>query len=450
VSKKTAGLVSVLLLVLTIVLSAAPPLQGQSSGQISTIYISPVKTCCGSPNVPYLPGYTFQVDVNLSLVAGESINVFDVRVNYTNPHSYVVAGVLKAVSIDYSNNIFSAYGTSVLEDCVDGQPIPANGPTCPFDVLGQVHFAESILGAKLTGPLNGQLFGVTFQVTGNGTSTFAVDTAQAVNPTPDPSDPQLIGPEAIPLLKQGGIFGNRGVVAFFDYKPSNLSVSPSLLPNQPVVFDASASFVANDSSMGFRSYFWDFGDRQTANVSNPVYPHSYALPGNYTVSLNVTDINGETGILARMVSVLPALGDLSLTVQDRSGNLQRQNVRILLFNSSSSSLPIFNQTTDFNGHANIKGLVPATYYLTYKGQGIIPGSKSEKVIPGFTQEDTVFVSIVPTPPDLSGIIYLGTILGGLGAVGAAIAIQRTRSARRKRGSTARALKTVRSRSYNPR
>src|SRR5437773_11145969 len=133
----------------------------------------------------------------------------------------------------------------------------------------------------------------------------------------------------------------------------------------------------------------------TVNIPNAVLPHTFALPGTYTISLNVTDDKNESGVLSREISVLPALGNLALSVQDTSGTYQRGNVRLRLYNSSSSSTPIFNQTTDGNGLATIIRLLPGTYYLTYSGQGIVPGSKSETVIPGFTQQDTIFVTLVP-------------------------------------------------------
>ena len=442
------GAVSVLMftLILVSIMSAGPPLRGQSSLQISTVYISPITTCCTSPNVPYTTNSLFGIGVNLNLAAGQSINVFDVRINYTNPHTFVQTGVLQAMSVDYSNNIFSPYAYSVVQQCIDGQPVPASGPTCINDVVGQVHFGESILGRTLSGPLNGELFKVNFKVTGNGTSLFAVDRAEVVNPVPDPSNPQLVAPEDIPVITGAGIFGNAGVVAFFDYHPENPSVSPSLLPNHAVTFDASASFVPVNSSMGFRSYAWDFGDGSpTVNTPNAVLPHTFALPGNYTVSLNVTDDKNESGVLSREVSVLPALGNLALSVQDTSGTYQRGNVRLRLYNSSSSSTPIFNQTTDGNGLATIIRLLPGTYYLTYSGQGIVPGSKSETVIPGFTQQDTIFVTLVPRLPDYSGIIYLGTILGGLAAVTAVIIYQKARSARKRRKTIVRSSKNARAR-----
>lgn len=59
------------------------------------------------------------------------------------------------------------------------------------------------------------------------------------------------------------------------------------LINQPVQFTGSATG-------GYRPYnwLWNFGDGQTSTVQNPT--HAYINPGNYTVTLTVTDNSGNT------------------------------------------------------------------------------------------------------------------------------------------------------------
>jgi YVTN family beta-propeller protein len=56
-------------------------------------------------------------------------------------------------------------------------------------------------------------------------------------------------------------------------------------------FDASASI----SPVGtIEKYFWDFGDGHTLNASHPISSHTYAVPGNYIVSLIVTNSAGTS------------------------------------------------------------------------------------------------------------------------------------------------------------
>jgi PKD domain len=407
---------------------------------ISVISITPKATCCRTPNNPFQVGDTFTVSVSVSISSGEAINSFDVRVNYTNPQT-----VLRAVSIDYSNNLFSSYPNDVPAECIDGISKLANAAACASEDLGQVHLVEAVLGTSINGPQAGTLFQITFRVIGNGTSTLLFDQANLLNPSPDPSRPQFFNPQFIPLLKKAGIFGNQGVVSFFDFQPVDTSISPSLIPNQPVTFDASASFVANNSALGLRLFSWNFGDGTRENKT-AVDPHTFQNPGNYTVSLTVWDVKNETGSLSRRVSVLPALGTLSLTVEDQSGNLQRGNVIVRIFNASSSPAPFATRTTNGGGGVLVGQLTPGNYYVSFSGQGIVNSSKTENARPGWTTMDTVYLSMVSPPQDLSGLIYLGTILGGVGVVAGAIVYQKRKSS--NRASKAQARGTLRTSSKN--
>jgi gliding motility-associated-like protein len=65
--------------------------------------------------------------------------------------------------------------------------------------------------------------------------------------------------------------------------PSFYADYPFNCPNNPIQF--------TNTSIGQNlSYFWDFGDGDSAFVENPT--HSYALAGSYTVSLTIVDENG--------------------------------------------------------------------------------------------------------------------------------------------------------------
>jgi PKD repeat protein len=57
----------------------------------------------------------------------------------------------------------------------------------------------------------------------------------------------------------------------------------------PILFDASRSFDADGS---LASFAWDFGDGATGSGSRA--QHAYAVPGDYTVTLTVTDADGAT------------------------------------------------------------------------------------------------------------------------------------------------------------
>jgi hypothetical protein len=87
------------------------------------------------------------------------------------------------------------------------------------------------------------------------------------------------------------------------------------------------------------------------------------------------------------------------------------------------------KTVSGSGDVQFNGLTPGDgYYLIFSGDTVENSSKTESVRPGLTTYDTVYMPLRPAPADYSGIIYLGTILGGLGIVTAAI-VYRTRSRR---------------------
>jgi PKD domain len=439
-----ASLLLLLALALLGIYSGSPSVRVHAaSPSISVISIGPTVTCCKTLDHPYRVNDTFSVSVSLSISGGEAINSFDVRVNYTNPKS-----VLRALSIDYSNNLFSSYQTDVPAICIDGISKLANAAACVSEDLGEVHLVEAVLGTSITGPQVGTLFRINFQVIGNGTSTLLFDEANLLNPSPDPSRPQFFNPQFIPLLKKAGIFGNQGVVSFFDFQPVDTAISPSLIPNQPIAFDASASIVANNSSLGLRLFSWNFGDGTSENKTVASNTHIFQFPHNYTVSLTVWDAKNETGIFTRRVSVVPALGSLSLTVEDQSGNLQRGNVIVRIFNSSSSPFPFATRTTSQGGGVLIGQLTPGSYYLTFSGQGIVNSSKTENARPGWMTMDTVYLSMVPPPQDLSGLIYLGSILGGVGVVAGAIVYQKRKSSNRSGKSQLRGTVKTKTKNYS--
>ncbi len=60
----------------------------------------------------------------------------------------------------------------------------------------------------------------------------------------------------------------------------------------PTQFDASASTVAFGA---VTSYSWNFGDGAGATTAGPTTSHTYASPGNYTVSVTETDQAGTSG-----------------------------------------------------------------------------------------------------------------------------------------------------------
>lgn len=90
---------------------------------------------------------------------------------------------------------------------------------------------------------------------------------------------------------------NRPPVATFAVSETS-GISPFT-----VTFDASASYDPDGSTL---TYAWDFGDGNSASGVAPA--HTYATPGNYTVTLTVTDQQGGQSLALRDISALDAQG----------------------------------------------------------------------------------------------------------------------------------------------
>jgi hypothetical protein len=87
--------------------------------------------------------------------------------------------------------------------------------------------------------------------------------------------------------------------ANFKYTPLNPVV------NQSITFDAAASWTF-DPNAAIKSYEWCFGDGK--NGTGQIVNHTYPLPGNYIVCLEVTDSDGEeTRCNARYMVITVAL-----------------------------------------------------------------------------------------------------------------------------------------------
>lgn len=389
----------------------------------SVIRIDPVGSCCVVKNAP------FTVNVDLDLAPGEIINGFDVRINYSNPYTNANPGGLQARSLNYDGNIFGSSG-SVGIDCINGLE-QQGGNGCGDDSLGQIHLQEVLIGKAATS--GGRLFSIAFLVGGPGPSVFTFDRANLVNPNGDPSNPQLIDPVFIPVVKQDAIFGNTGVVAFFNYQPHDTSVSPAILPNALIDFDGSASFVGNDTSIGIKSYSWDFGS-VCAPVSTALGHCTFPEPGNYTVSLTVVDDRNESGSISRKVSVVPALGSIDLMVKDQLGNVLKQQVTVRVYNSTLSPTPFATNAT--GSEVVFKGLSPSSsYYVSFAGATVEDFSKTEIVRPGLTTLDSVYLTLKPPPADYSAFIYAGSLVAALGILTGAIVYQK-RSSKNKSSSRA--------------
>jgi PKD repeat protein len=101
------------------------------------------------------------------------------------------------------------------------------------------------------------------------------------------------------LVYSGILVGSASTppVAQFSYTPEKPLV------NETVIFDASESY---DPDGTIESYEWNFGDGSpNETLPTPLIEHAYSAPGNYTVTLVVTDNEGledSTSVVVRVIA----------------------------------------------------------------------------------------------------------------------------------------------------
>ena len=100
-----------------------------------------------------------------------------------------------------------------------------------------------------------------------------------------------------PLMRPWSPLPSPPPVALFSYTPEKPYVT------ETVTFNASASY---DSDGVIISYKWNFGDGSPpVTETDPITYHAYMSPGNYTVTLTVTDNDLQTGSTSKIVTVVP-------------------------------------------------------------------------------------------------------------------------------------------------
>jgi len=394
------------------------PTRATFAQSFSSVYLSPV-----SYNATV--GSFFTVNVMLNLAAGQNVSGFDLKLNYSNPQPNPV---VRAQNISYSGNIFG--DNFVSTECVPFGSGPNNNIGCqtsdPTDSqFGWVHFsALANSGNPVIGPLTGMLFSIKFSVdkTVTGSSLIHINTANLGNT----GSGAFATTQFIPASTADAIFSNSGIVAFFNYAPTD---TPSVVTGHSVNFDATGSFNANTPSFPINNYTWDFGDGTTNKDATPTIQHTFATPGRYNVNLIVTDSNGGKNSTRRSVVVGPALGALVLTVY----SLQKQpqaGVSVQIFNSSVAS-PFGLQTTDSGGQVTFQNLTPGSYTLSFSGRYVKNSTATETILAGWTTQGSVGIEVdTPAPPDptpwYGDIVFLAGLAGAVGVFGVGLFFRRRR------------------------
>jgi parallel beta-helix repeat protein len=94
---------------------------------------------------------------------------------------------------------------------------------------------------------------------------------------------------------------------------SNASGPYTAIVHETILFDGTQSY---DLDGEITAYLWDFNDGATSTEESP--SHSYSSPGNYTITLMVTDDKGETAMNSANVAIY-ASSDQTENVGESSG-----------------------------------------------------------------------------------------------------------------------------------
>ena len=136
------------------------------------------------------------------------------------------------------------------------------------------------------------------------------------------------------------------VHAGFEYSPE------MPITNELVTFNASASYSPGGD---VTSYQWNFGDGNTTEVSECITKHTYALPGNYTVTLKVTDDNNFSNTAAKTITVY------SERIYTFNISFQGSDYTIIIV--SNSTITNFNFNSSLKQVSfNVRGLRATTGY----------------------------------------------------------------------------------------
>ena len=123
----------------------------------------------------------------------------------------------------------------------------------------------------------------------------------------------------------------------------------SVRPDEQITFDGTLS----TDNVGITAYTWDFGDGETASGSTA--SHAYSEEGTYTVTLTVTDAEGNAGTAQTSVAVAKALRQVEFTTLYLAANAETPvpigNTDITIVSTETEDAEEILLRTDANGQA---------------------------------------------------------------------------------------------------
>lgn len=296
---------------------------------------------------------SFYMVILPSDAAGNAVLSFSPTQSLSNfPQSVTVNVTLNSILNLSSWQIRVEFNSSVL--VYSGLTIPSDnlmGPSIgwlQFQSLNGTGYVAAILsldpGQVVSG--SGTLCQIIFNVKQSGISPLTF----ANKGVPGPSGGTLLfdgNGNQIPFdAVNGDVQVNSGPTANFTLLPLKPSV------NRTAIFDASSSQVGWSSNVSgyapITSYVWDFGDGTPTNTTiNRTIQHIFALVGNYSVTLTVTDSVSRTNQTSQPVQAI------NRTLWDLDGDGIMTDIKdISIMGKAFASTPgksNWNPIADING-----------------------------------------------------------------------------------------------------